>query len=138
MENSITKDYVTEKLWQVRGNARNDRDRALDCFPRTTLPVPASTGPACAILRRPCCSICRLGVASPRAACQPHSPFLACAQALEAGCLPVYMGPHNINDFLPDPNAIVDYHKLGSPEKLMAVSGPPGCGAGQPCAASRF
>ncbi|GFR51153.1 hypothetical protein Agub_g13508 [Astrephomene gubernaculifera] len=55
MENSITKDYITEKLWQ----------------------------------------------------------------ALEAGCVPVYMGPHNIAEFLPDPEAIIDYNKLGSPEALM-------------------
>ncbi|PNH04227.1 putative fucosyltransferase-like protein, partial [Tetrabaena socialis] len=54
MENSITKDYITEKLWQ----------------------------------------------------------------ALEAGCVPVYMGPHNVDEFLPDPEAIINYHKLGSPEAL--------------------
>lgn len=40
-------------------------------------------------------------------------------QALEAGCVPVYMGPKNIADFLPDPDAIIDYHKLGSPEALL-------------------
>ncbi|KAG2486258.1 hypothetical protein HYH03_015082 [Edaphochlamys debaryana] len=55
MENSITKDYVTEKMWQ----------------------------------------------------------------ALEAGCVPLYLGPHNVAEFLPDPNAIVDYGKLGSPAALM-------------------
>ncbi|EFJ51821.1 hypothetical protein VOLCADRAFT_103312 [Volvox carteri f. nagariensis] len=55
MENSITKDYITEKLWQ----------------------------------------------------------------ALEAGCVPVYLGPHNVREFLPDPEAIVDYNTLGSPEALM-------------------
>ncbi|GLC36243.1 hypothetical protein PLESTB_001364700 [Pleodorina starrii] len=55
MENSITKDYITEKLWQ----------------------------------------------------------------ALEAGCVPVYLGPHNVGEFLPDPEAIIDYSKLGSPEALM-------------------
>ncbi|PNW69860.1 hypothetical protein CHLRE_18g749697v5 [Chlamydomonas reinhardtii] len=54
MENSITKDYITEKLWQ----------------------------------------------------------------ALEAGCVPVYLGPHNVADFLPDPDAIIDYNRLGSPEAL--------------------
>ncbi|GLI70403.1 hypothetical protein VaNZ11_015123 [Volvox africanus] len=56
MENSITKDYITEKLWQ----------------------------------------------------------------ALEAGCVPVYLGPHNVADFLPDPDAIIDYKKLGTPQALMA------------------
>eukprot|EP00201_Polytomella_parva_P004436 CAMPEP_0175076986 /NCGR_PEP_ID=MMETSP0052_2-20121109/23091_1 /TAXON_ID=51329 ORGANISM="Polytomella parva, Strain SAG 63-3" /NCGR_SAMPLE_ID=MMETSP0052_2 /ASSEMBLY_ACC=CAM_ASM_000194 /LENGTH=324 /DNA_ID=CAMNT_0016346305 /DNA_START=675 /DNA_END=1649 /DNA_ORIENTATION=- len=55
MENSITKDYITEKLWQ----------------------------------------------------------------ALEAGCVPIYYGPPNVADQLPDPNAIIDYSKLGSPEALM-------------------
>lgn len=55
MENSITKDYITEKLWQ----------------------------------------------------------------ALEAGCLPIYMGPKNVADFLPMRDAIVNYHEFGSPEALM-------------------
>ncbi len=35
--------------------------------------------------------------------------------------MPVYLGPPNVAEFLPDPEAIIDYGKLGSPEALMAV-----------------
>jgi len=56
MENSISKDYVTEKLWD----------------------------------------------------------------ALQAGCIPVYLGAPNVRDFLPDPKAIIDYRDFGTPELLVA------------------
>lgn len=35
--------------------------------------------------------------------------------------MPVYLGPHNVADFLPDPDAIIDYNRLGSPEALNKV-----------------
>jgi hypothetical protein len=59
MENSITKDYVTEKLWD----------------------------------------------------------------ALIAGCVPIYLGPPNARDFLPDPDAAIVYgagSNITTPEALMA------------------
>jgi hypothetical protein len=40
--------------------------------------------------------------------------------ALEAGCIPIYRGAPNIADFLPDPNAILDYDAFGSPAALAS------------------
>lgn len=38
--------------------------------------------------------------------------------ALAAGCLPIYLGAPNIEDYVPTPDAIIDYAKLGSVEAL--------------------
>jgi hypothetical protein len=39
---------------------------------------------------------------------------------LMAGCVPIYLGAPNIDDYIPDSNAIVNYAILGSPEALKA------------------
>jgi len=39
-------------------------------------------------------------------------------QALAAGCVPVYMGAPNIDDYMPQENAIVNANKFNSPEDL--------------------
>ena len=39
-------------------------------------------------------------------------------EAMKSGCLPIYYGAPNIEDFIPLPDAIIDYEKLGSPEAL--------------------
>ena len=38
--------------------------------------------------------------------------------ALAAGCLPIYLGAPNIQEFIPSVDGIIDYRVLGSPEKL--------------------
>jgi len=40
--------------------------------------------------------------------------------ALKAGCIPVYLGAPNARDFLPHPQAIIDYRDFGTPELLVA------------------
>lgn len=39
---------------------------------------------------------------------------------LMAGCIPIYLGAPNIEDYVPDSNAIINYARLGSPEALKA------------------
>ena len=41
-------------------------------------------------------------------------------EAMKAGCLPIYYGAPNIEDFIPLSSSIIDYQKLGSPEALAA------------------
>ena len=38
--------------------------------------------------------------------------------AFAAGCLPIYLGAPNIQEFIPSMDAIIDYRALGSPEAL--------------------
>eukprot|EP00448_Togula_jolla_P015076 CAMPEP_0170589288 /NCGR_PEP_ID=MMETSP0224-20130122/11272_1 /TAXON_ID=285029 /ORGANISM="Togula jolla, Strain CCCM 725" /LENGTH=330 /DNA_ID=CAMNT_0010913039 /DNA_START=223 /DNA_END=1215 /DNA_ORIENTATION=+ len=40
--------------------------------------------------------------------------------ALQAGCIPIYLGAPNVRDFLPDAEAIIDYKDFGTPELLVA------------------
>lgn len=39
---------------------------------------------------------------------------------LVAGCIPIYLGAPNIDSYIPDSNAIINYAKLGSAEALKA------------------
>eukprot|EP00775_Hariotina_reticulata_P001602 gene1602-1942_t len=41
-------------------------------------------------------------------------------QALPAGCVPIYLGAPNINDYIPDANAIINYAQLGTPAALLS------------------
>jgi len=41
-------------------------------------------------------------------------------RALESGCIPVYYGAPNVNDYIPDEAGIVNYSKLRSPAALLA------------------
>ena len=41
-------------------------------------------------------------------------------ESFESGCLPIYYGAPNINEYLPDPNSIINYEKIGgTPEALI-------------------
>eukprot|EP00775_Hariotina_reticulata_P003898 gene3898-4152_t len=40
--------------------------------------------------------------------------------ALESGCVPIYYGAPNVEDFLPDPASVVNYAHFHSPGALMA------------------
>jgi hypothetical protein len=40
--------------------------------------------------------------------------------ALESGCIPVYYGAPNVNDYIPDAAGIINYSKLRSPAALLA------------------
>jgi hypothetical protein len=41
-------------------------------------------------------------------------------QALEAGCIPIYYGAPNIEDYIPDAQGIINLSKLASPATLAA------------------
>jgi Glycosyltransferase family 10 (fucosyltransferase) C-term len=38
--------------------------------------------------------------------------------ALESGCLPVYWGAPNVNEYLPDPMAVINYYEVRTPRNL--------------------
>jgi hypothetical protein len=40
-------------------------------------------------------------------------------QALEAGCVPIYFGAPNVNEYIPDMEGIIDYSQLRSPSALL-------------------
>jgi hypothetical protein len=40
--------------------------------------------------------------------------------ALESGCIPVYYGAPNVNDYIPDEAGIINYAQLRSPAALLA------------------
>ena len=39
---------------------------------------------------------------------------------MESGCIPVYYGAPNVNDYIPDAAGIINYSKLRSPAALLA------------------
>lgn len=39
--------------------------------------------------------------------------------ALVAGCIPIYLGAPNVNEFIPHPSAILNYAALGSVQALV-------------------
>ena len=41
-------------------------------------------------------------------------------EALRGGCLPIYFGAPNVNDYLPHPSSIIHYRDFGSPKALVA------------------
>jgi len=40
--------------------------------------------------------------------------------SFQAGCVPIYLGAPNVNDYIPDANAIINYAQLGTPKSLLA------------------
>jgi hypothetical protein len=40
--------------------------------------------------------------------------------ALEAGCVPIYLGAPNVDEYVPDANSIINYAQLKSPAALLA------------------
>jgi hypothetical protein len=39
--------------------------------------------------------------------------------ALESGCVPIYYGAPNVLEYVPEPQSIINYAKLGSPSALL-------------------
>jgi len=39
--------------------------------------------------------------------------------ALESGCIPIYYGAPNVDDYIPDAAGIINYARLGSPAALL-------------------
>jgi len=49
-----------------------------------------------------------------------------CTEALESGCIPIYYGAPNVDDYIPDAAGIINYAKLGPPCSSGGGAGAPG------------